>query len=725
MRQLGAALGLALVLSAALPGTADAASIERTFSAVGNEPFGVTIDPSDGRVYVANSDHESPNSGFLSVIDSAFPPCPPYPCGLRPIALASPPAMSALDRGLRRLFVTTANRTLTFVDLATQSVVKTIPNAGGLGVAVDEATHHVYAAAVTSLSMVDGVSGDVLHTASAGPGDSWWAVSLDAGAHRVYVTNLDMSAPSLVILNSDDLTFVDEVPLPEVPRLALAVDTARQLIYVGGYSALGRLYVVDAVSRQIVNSVDLQTGHTYLYPISFTLVAAEDRLYVSQTDNNLNFSQNAVVVLDLATLRTVQTIPLPWHPGQTALHPNGRLYVAGLTAHLVAVIKLTNSAPVVDSVIFSPASPSANDVLVANVATHDADNDLLTYTYEWRRNGSLLSDAAGSFLDLSLAGHGDRGDTITVHVTVSDPEGLTATATASVLIPNAAPAVTVRFDNAEPRTNDILTAVVTAPDADGDPVTLAYEWYRNGSRIAGASATTLDLAMYGDKGDVIAMNVTASDDHGGVRQATASTTIVDSPPLATVSLSTTSPTTNELLLATATSTDADGDSPIFYTWQLLVNGVVVTGSAPASYAWFDLSLLGLGNRGDTLVVRVQPWAYGQYVYGPTAEISAVVVNAAPSVAVSLSDTTPKVGDVLVASASGEDADGDPFTYTYTWRVNGLVKRTVTTTSVTDSFDTAGRANPRGGQVTVELVGYDGVTASPPASATAFFRGGNR
>ena len=720
MRQLGAVLGLALVLSAALPGAADAASIERTFSAVGNEPFGVTIDPSDGRVYVANSDHESPNSGFLSVIDSAFPPCPPYPCGLRPIALASPPTMSALDPGLRRLFVTTANRTLTFVDLATQSVAKTIPNAGGLGVAVDEATHHVYAAAVTSLSMVDGVTGDVLHTASAGPGDSWWAVALDVGAHRVYVTNLDASTPSLVILNSDDLALIGEVVLPEVPRLALAVDTTRQLVYVGGYSDAGRLYVVDANTRQITSVVDLQAGPTR--PFSATLVVAQDRLYLSQIASSFNPNANSIVVLDLATRQVVQRISLPWQPGQTALHANGRLFVAGFSAHLVAVVNLTNSAPVVDNVTFSPSSPSTNDVLVANVATHDADNDLLTYTYEWLRNGSLLSNAAGPSLDLSLAGHGDRGDTITVHVTVSDPGGLTATATSSVLIANAAPAVTVRLNNPEPRTNDILMAVVAAPDAEGDPVTLVYEWYRNGARIAGASGTTLDLGTYGDRGDLIAVAVTASDDHGGVRQVTASTTIVDSLALVTVSLSTTSPTTNELLFATAIGTDADGDQ-IYYSWQLLANGVAVAGAGPAYSVLFDLSTPGWGSRGDALEVRVQPWSNGQY--GPTAAASAVVVNAAPSVAVSLSDTTPKVGDVLVASASGEDADGDAFTYTYTWRVNGLVKRTVTTTSVTDSFDTAGRTNPRGGQVTVELVGNDGFTASPPASATAFFRGGNK
>jgi len=169
MRRLGAALGLALVLGAALPGAVDAASIERTFP-VGNEPFGVTIDPVDGRIYVANSDQLSNRPGFLSVIDpTAALPCTPTSCAVRSIALASPPVMSALDRGLGRLFVTTANRTLTFVDVATQSVVNTIPNAGAVGVAVDEAAHHVYASSVTSLLKVDGVTGAVLRTAIAGP----------------------------------------------------------------------------------------------------------------------------------------------------------------------------------------------------------------------------------------------------------------------------------------------------------------------------------------------------------------------------------------------------------------------------------------------------------------------------------------------------------------------------------------------------------------------------
>lgn len=616
MRHVGAAFGLALVLSAALPGGADAASVERTFP-VGNEPFGVTIDPADGRIYVANSDQGSNRPGVLSVVDPASPPCSPYSCGVKTISLASPPLMSALDRGLGRLFVTTANRTLTFVDVATQSVVNTIQNVGALGVAVDEATHHVYAAAITSLSMVDGASGAVLRTASAGPGDSWWAVALDAGARRVYVTNLDTSAPSLVILDADDLSLVGEVPLPEVPRLALAVDSARQLVYVGGFSSAGRLYVVDAITRQITRTVDLQGGTSW--PFSATLVVAEDRLYLSQLDNT--GGPNSIVVLDLSTFEVTQRISLPWLPGATALHANGRLYVAGISADLLAAVILTNSAPVIDSVTLPPSSPRTNEVLQSTVAARDADGDLLTYSYEWLRNGALLVGATGSSLDLSVAGHGDRGDTITVRVTASDGQTTSVPATATVVV-------------------------------------------------------------------------------------------ADSAPTASVVLNVTSPATNQLITATATSSDADGDSLTYaFTWK--VDGVVrTTISSPNASSSFDLAVAGNGDRGQTVLVEIV--SSDGTLESATASASAMVVNSSPTVTVSLSDTSPRSRDVLVATAIAQDADADPLTLTYTWRVNGVTKQVGTN----NRFDLAVKGHgDKGDVVTMTVMASDG-TASATADATA-------
>jgi len=622
MRRFRAAVGLALVLSAALPGRADAASIERAFP-VGNEPFGVTIDPSDGRIYVANSDHGSNNPGFLSVVDPASPPCSPYSCGVTTIALASPPTMSALDRGLGRLFVTTANRTLTFIDIATQSVVNTIPNAGALGVAVDEATHNVYAAAITSLAMVDGASGAILHTATAGPGANWWAVALDTGARRVYVTNLDTSAPSLVILDSDDLSLVGEVPLPEVPRLALAVDTARQLVYVGGYSSVGRLYVVDANARQITATLDLQAGGSW--PFSATLVTAEDRLYLSAASS---FGPNSIVVLDLVTLQVVQRISLPWQPGAMALHANGRLYVAGFSADLLAAVRLTNSAPVVDSVTLSPSSPRTNDVLLSSVTAHDADGDALSYSYEWLRNGAPVAGATGPSLDLSVAANGDRGDTIMVRVTASDGQTTSASASASVVV-------------------------------------------------------------------------------------------ADSAPIASVVLDVTSPTTNQVITATATSSDADGDALTYeFTWKLnaVVRGVV---SGPNASSSFDLSLAGNGDRGQTVSVEVV--ASDGTLQSVIVSASAVIGNSSPTVTVSLSDTSPRSNDVLVATAGAQDADADPLTLSYAWSVNGVVKQT----GASDTFDLGVKGQGDNGDVVTVIATASDGTGTAMASAIATVTPGRR
>jgi hypothetical protein len=527
MRRLGAILGLALVLCASLPGAADAASFERTYP-IGNEPFGVTIDPADGRIYVANSDHGNANPGTLSVVDPAVTCSPSTPC-VTSIVLASPPVMSALDRGLRRLFVTTADRTLTFVDVASQAVANTVPGAGFIGVAVDEATHHVYSTGrsplgISTLSIVDGVTGTVLHSVDAtDSGDSWWAVALDAGAGRVYVTNLDQVAPTLVVFDASDLSLIGEVPLPEVPRLALAVDTARQLVYVGGFSSAGRLYVVDATTRLIATTVDLQAGASV--PFSATLVAADDRLYLSQTSM---FGPNSLVVLDLSTLQVVHRLPLPWQPGAAAVHPNGRLYLAGFSSDLLAAVR--NAAPVVNSVALSPSAPRTSDTLTATATASDADGDALTYTFTWKVGGIVRAVTRGpnasSSLELSLAGNGDRGQTVLVEVTASDGLLQSAASSTSVVIANTPPTVTVTLSDATPRTNDVLVATARAEDADSDGLTVTYLWAVNGVTKQTGASNVFDLAVkgQGDNRDVVTVIATASD-NSAATSASATATV--------------------------------------------------------------------------------------------------------------------------------------------------------------------------------------------------------
>jgi hypothetical protein len=282
-----------------------------------------------------------------------------------------------------------------------------------------------------------------------------------------------------------------------------------------------------------------------------------------------------------------------------------------------------------------------------------------------------------------------------------------------VPIANALPAVTVILSDSAPRTNDLLRAAATASDADGDSVGLAYQWTRNGVVIPGATTTALDLAAVGDHGDVIAVRATANDAHGGVTEAAASATVANTAPLApTLTLSTASPRTDDALHAIASSTDADGDV-VYYQFAYYVNEQLVwySGGGLNGNISFDLAAPNWGDRGDS--IRVVAWATDGPAQSAPTSATAVV---AMTVAINLSDATPTTRDVLTATALVVDP-GSPVTFTYVWRVNGVVKRTTSgTTATTDSLDLSARGLSRQGDVvTCEVSATDG---SSSGSATA-------
>ena len=180
-------------------------------------------------------------------------------------------------------------------------------------------------------------------------------------------------------------------------------------------------------------------------------------------------------------------------------------------------ITLTNSTPTV-AVGLNTSTPLTNDTLTAS-ATMDADGDPVTLTYVWKVNGNVVKTTANTTagsdtLDLSQSGNGNRGDVITVLVTPNDGF-ISGTATpAMAQVADSAPVIdSVGITPTSPTTNQVLTANVTSHDADGDSVNYAYQWYKNGTAIGGATNATLDLSQIGngDRGDAITVAVTASD----------------------------------------------------------------------------------------------------------------------------------------------------------------------------------------------------------------------
>ena len=93
-------------------------------------------------------------------------------------------------------------------------------------------------------------------------------------------------------------------------------------------------------------------------------------------------------------------------------------------------------------------------------------------------------------------------------------------------------------------------------DPDGDPLTYHYQWLRNGTEIAGATTSTLNLATAGngDRGDKIRVEVYATDGRGAasdaaVQTVTVANTRADRRHASTIKPA--SPSTNDVLKADA------------------------------------------------------------------------------------------------------------------------------------------------------------------------------
>jgi len=187
-------------------------------------------------------------------------------------------------------------------------------------------------------------------------------------------------------------------------------------------------------------------------------------------------------------------------------------------------------------------------------------------------------------------------------------------------------------------------------------------------------------------------------------------------------LSPSSPTTSDTLRVDAMATDPDlraigAPDPTMLSYEWFRDGALIAGATGAT---LDLNSLGNGGTGYTIAVRVTA-SDGQLSSTATASVDVVSSNHAPSVTASLSSSSPKKNDMLVVTAVGTDVDGDALTYTYIWRLNGVLKRTTTTDAATDRFDLKDGDAEKGDVVTLTVTASDGRLTSPAATLSATVR----
>lgn len=126
-----------------------------------------------------------------------------------------------------------------------------------------------------------------------------------------------------------------------------------------------------------------------------------------------------------------------------------------------------NTAPNITGAAITPAAAYTNDTLVASATVSDPDNNTVTTTYEWRRNGTVVGGQTSSSFPANLT---TKNDTIVVRITANDGRAQT-TAEASTVILDSPAVLSLQAPAPTALSyGDTASFKVTATDADDDAI---------------------------------------------------------------------------------------------------------------------------------------------------------------------------------------------------------------------------------------------------------------
>ena len=279
------------------------------------------------------------------------------------------------------------------------------------------------------------------------------------------------------------------------------------------------------------------------------------------------------------------------------------------------------------------------------------------------------------------------------------------------------------FGNPEPPGEVVISLAPTSPvttddlewfviedavDPNGEVVTYATRWLHNGAPRADLDDQTVVPASETARDDVWDLRVTPVDP-GGLEgpTATASVTVQNSPPTATLSIGPLSPGTTDDLVLTISTDDADGDAVTTdIVWLIDTN-------PSAAHAGFQTIPAADTTTGQVWEVQVTP----SDPSGPGAVVtqSASIGNTPPTVAyATIGPADPVEGQsVSVSAAPDLDIDGDIVTLSYAWLVDGVVVTGETGTSLDSAFF------DKGEEIVCEVTADDGTSSTSLLSNSVF------
>lgn len=323
----------------------------------------------------------------------------------------------------------------------------------------------------------------------------------------------------------------------------------------------------------------------------------------------------------------------------------------------------TNNPPSTPGVAIGPEGANTTDDLVLQLDGQaiDLDGDPVGLAITWTVDGTPRSDLDGTRLVPWTQTR--KGQEWAVVVQASDGIDPGEATSASIIVANAAPRVTLTDVPFAPDATVDVVVQARAEDPDEDAVSLSWSWTVDGED-AGIDGPVVPSGRTA-RGQVWQVTVYAND---GEASGVADTAVIDianrRPTVSSVTLTPSAAFEDTVLQASAVGLDPDGDD-VNVSWTWYVNGVVVddAGESTLDGASFD--------RGDAVVAVATPddgFVEGEAVASPAVEIR----NSAPTLSSAVIDQAEVVEgtDVTCSFEGFADADGDPERVRLGWEVDG-------------------------------------------------------
>ena len=339
--------------------------------------------------------------------------------------------------------------------------------------------------------------------------------------------------------------------------------------------------------------------------------------------------------------------------------------VHGASSSLSSEVFVSNHTPSLASATLSPQAPRSTDTLVcATQGAFDQDGDTVTPSYVWKVDGVIQIETTNT-----LSGPFLVGSTITCEALAFDGIEYGNTVQTQETVINTAPEVTsVSLLQNIVRTNDSITATVSATDIDNQALSYNFDWYVNSQLVQSSNSPTLSGTTNFNRGDTVYVTTTAFDGSLHSTPATSSpVTIANTAPImSSISISDLSATKqNAVMTCNAIATDEDQDT-LSYSYAWFQNNVLV-----ASGSSFTLSTAVHGDE-----IKCEATATDGFDTSGAIESIFTVDNTIPSItSISLSPAAPKADEDITCTPIALDVDGESVNFSYTWEINGVVQPT--------------------------------------------------